>query len=481
MNRQRRSSVPFWRAGPGRESAGAAILPAHVSGRDILVVLGLHWHTILGGDLAAQARRRARKAGATHWVHAGGRAESVGTIRLARRALGTGRLGIAREAHSGAQLFARRNASGIHAMVWHLKDGRCWLALVRDGQVLGNGDTVFATPNEAALALQAAYARFGAALQCTHEAAALLPHEQAPGFQVTADAPDLPALASAATAASALQKASLGGQRVLLPAAGLCAALAMVAWWRTTQTWTPPPSPVADNIPLAVIEADRVHRWQESIDAFLRDTRVPSHLSLEALWLAIGKLPLQPAGWLLDGAQCDAMSSADWHCVARYKRLNRLADNEGFMALVPAAWQVRWTSLDEVTASFALAGPAHGLDRAMPAPATPRRFFPDADVMQRIRAAFGRIDVGPAQPVSVPAPRDASGIDLPLSAGIVLPQQRLIELQGPLRSLALIGPSLTSRIAWTKLTLRIDPAAAVSLRSSVLHATLSGTSYEIHP
>lgn|GEM_PF-377186 len=481
MNRQRRASVPFRRAGRGPGPAGAVMLPAHVSGRDILVVLGLHWHTILGGDLAAQARRRARKAGATHWVHAGGRAESVGTIRLARRALGAGRLGIAREAHSGAQLFARRNPSGIHAMVWHLEDGRCWMALARDGQVLGNGDIVFATQNEAALALQAARARFGAALQCTHEVAALLSHEQIAEFQATADAPDLPALASAATVASALQKVALGGQRVLLSAAGLCAALAMATWWRTTQTWTPPPLPVADSIPLAVIEADRVRRWQEAIDAFLRGSLVSSHPSLEALWLTLGKLPLQPAGWLLDGAQCDATSRSGWHCTVRYKRLNRLADNEGFMALVPTAWQVRWTSLDEVTASFQLAGPAHGVDRAMLASVPARRFFPDADVLQRIRAAFGRVDVGPAQPVSIPAPRDASGIELPLPPGIALPQQRLIELQGPLRSLALIGPSLTSRIAWTKLTLRIDPAAAVSIRSSVLHATFSGTSYEIHP
>lgn len=491
MRGQQRSSAPFWQARPAqarpaqarpaRESAGEAVLPARVSGRDILIVLGMQWHTILGGDLAAQARRRARRAGATHWVHAGGRAESVGTIRLARRTLAAGRLGIAREAHSGAQLFARRNPSGIHATAWRLEDGRCWLALVRDGQVLGNGDTVFETAAQAGLALQAAQARFGSALQCTHEAAALLSHDPAPGSQAEAETPDLSALASSATAASALQRVPLGGRGLLLPVAGFCGVLAMAAWWRTTQTWTPPVLPAADSPSVAELEAEGVRQWQRAVDAFLRGASVPSHQSLEALWLAIGELPVQPAGWLLEDAQCDAASGSGWHCAARYSRLNRLADNEGFMAIVPGAWQVNWTSLDEVTASFRLAAPEHGLDPMALASTSRLRFLPDADALQRIRAAFGRVDVGPAQPVAIAVPRDAAGRQLPRPPDIALPQQRLIELQGPLRSLALIGPALTARIAWTRLSLRIDPAAAVSLRSSVLLATLSGVSYEIQP
>jgi len=479
MGGQQSRTVPFWQMRPAR-AAGAVVLPAQVSGRGILVVLGMQWHTILGGDLTAQARRRARKVAATHWVHAGGRAESVGTIRLARRDLAAGRLGIAREAHSGAQLFARRSASGVHAMAWHLEDGRCWLALARDGQVLGNGDTVFETPAQAALALQAARARFGTTLQYTQEAAALLPPGPDQGV-TAAEAPDLSALAGAATAASALQKAPPGGQRVLLPAVGLCGALAVTAWWQVAQVRPRPSLPVVDSMSAAVIEADHARRWQAAIDTFLRDARMPTHSSLQALWMAIGELPLQPAGWLLDGAQCDAANEGGWHCTVRYRRLNRLAGNEGLMALVPRVWQVDWTSLDEITASFRLAAPGHGSDRIAPASMSGRRFFPDADALQRIRAAFGRVDVGPAQPVSIAAPKDDSGLDLSRPPDIVLPQQRLIELQGPLRSFVLIGPSLTTRIAWTRLSLRIDPAAATSLRSSVLLATLSGVSYEIHP
>lgn len=481
MRGQQRSSVPFWQARPGRAQGDQAMVPAQVSGREILVVLGMQWHTILGGDLAAQARRRARKAGATHWVHAGGRAESVGTIRLARRALAAGRLGIAREAHSGAQIFARRNAAGIHAMALHLEDGRCWLAIVRDGQVLGNGDTVFETPAQAGLALQAAWARFGSGLQCTGEAAALLQPDQAPGLQADGETTDLATLASSATAASALQRASLDSRRMLIPAAGLCGALAAAIWWRTTQTWTPPALPVADSLPVADIQAERADRWRQAIGAFQQGIAVAGSPSLASLWLAVGELPLQPAGWLLEGAQCEAVGGSGWHCAARYKRLNRLAGNEAFMALMPRAWQVDWTSLDEVTARFRLAAPAQGLDGLMPASVPQERFFPDADALQRIRAAFGQVSVGPPQPVPIAAPRDASGVELPLPPEVTMPQQRLIELQGPLRSLALIGPSLTARIAWTKLALRIDPAAAVSLRSSVLLATLSGVSYEIHP
>nr|MBF0684620.1 type 4b pilus protein PilO2 [Pseudomonas sp.] len=478
MGTQRYRSVPFWQAS-SRAPADQVVLPAQTSGREILVVLGMHWHTILGSDLTAQARRRARKARATHWVHAGGRAESVGTIRLARRTLGAGRLGIAREAHSGAQLFARRHPSGIHAMTWRLADGRCWLALVRDGQVLGNGDTVFNSTSQAALALQTAQARFGDALQCTREAAELLSGDPAAVLQDAMQAPELNTLASGATAASALQNSSFRRQPVLLPAAGLLIVLASVAWWYAAATLPRPSPTVVDSVPVEVAQADRASRWQDAIEDFLRNTPTPGQSSLEALWQAVGALPLRPAGWLLEGAQCEAENASGWQCSARYHRLNRLADNMGFVSRLPGTWQLHWTSLDEVTATFRVAAPAQALEHER-LEALPQRYFPDADALQCIRAAFSRVDVGQSEPVRIRPPQDAAGVDIPAPPGISLPEQRRIDLHGPLRSLALVGPSLTARIAWTKLSIRIDPAAAASLRSSVLLAALSGVSYEIH-
>jgi len=228
-----------------------------------------------------------------------------------------------------------------------------------------------------------------------------------------------------------------------------------------------------------MVQADRVAGWQDAIENFLRNTPAPGQTSLEALWQAVGAMPLQPAGWLLEDAQCEAKDAAGWQCAARYHRLNRLADNQDFVRRLPAAWTLHWTSLDGVTATFRVVAPAQALGSGA-LKALPPRYFPDADALQRIRAAFSRVDVGQPEPVRIRPPQDGAGVDMPVPPGISLPEQRRIELHGPLRSLALIGPSLTARIAWTKLSLRIDPAAAASLRSSVLVAALSGISYEMY-
>src|SRR5690625_4149413 len=67
------------------------------------LILGLQWEAILGRDLTREARRRAQRRGATHWSHAGGRAEVVGMARIHVAERSAWRMPC-----SAAQAFARR-------------------------------------------------------------------------------------------------------------------------------------------------------------------------------------------------------------------------------------------------------------------------------------------------------------------------------------------------------------------------------------
>lgn len=477
MARRRAFGWSPWRLRTQLPASQVVVLPATAQGRELFLVLGLDWHTILGKDLAAQARRKARQQQATHWVHAGGRAESVGTVRLAARALAAGRLKAPREAHAAALLFARAAGAGVHAMAWRLSDGKCWLALTRDGQVLGGGDTVFGSTDRAARALQAAQTRFGG-LQCAGDAVGLLTQPSMEGEAASFANHDLAKFAGAATPASALQSRLPGMRGVSAGVGGL--VLLAVAVSAVPSLWQgrghPEPDDTLAQTAGVPQEQDADRLWEIAITDFLAGTQLPTPQGLAMLWRTVGRMPLRPAGWLLREVRCELAQGAVWRCEANYRRLGRYASNEGFIERAWPDWTLRWSSLDDVSAVFQLPAEVAALSSSLPA-AGPR-FFPDADSLQRIRSLFSRVDVGLPQPLALAAPRDVNGSELPMPATLAIPRQRTIQLQGPMRSLALLGPSLTGRIAWRRFSLSLDPAARASMDGSILIATLSGVSYE---
>lgn len=480
------------------------LLPVSAQGRDVLIVLGMRWHTILGRDLAAQARRKVRQHGASHWVHAGGRSESVGTVRLVTRRFGgpagvgrkaASRLPANREAHSAAQLFARGAGGGTHALAWQLENGRCWLALVRDGQVLSEGDTVFDSAQQAGAALLAAQARFGELRY--HGAATTLLADQSCVSEDAGEPPfALAQLASGLGAASILQSRRIAWSG----ARGALLGLLMlgITGWLLPTTWEDLRRPARevdapyDALPQAQASPEQL--WRHALADFRTRTRLPGAQGLDGLWREVAALPLRPSGWLLREVQCAVAHADAWHCAAHYRRQLAHADNAGLVRRLQtgAGRELSWTSLDDATATFAVrvdTVPWQGHPRAEEVAAFPARdaggeagrqtrYFPHADALQDIRRLFSRVEVGPPQAVAVAAPRGDDGAQLAVPDGWSLPTQRAVRVHGPLRSMALLDASLNGRIAWNQLSLTVDPAARVDIASSPLVATLSGVSYE---
>lgn len=455
----------------------AVMLPVSAGNQDLQIVLGLQWHTILGTDLHARARRKARAAGATHWVHAGGRAESVGMAWLPRRASVMGARRTA--AHAGAQLFARGMPAGIYVLGWRLDDGRYWLAMARDGQVMGNGDAILPTRTAALEALHRAQARFGNGLRCLGAAAELLP-EAADDDRLRQGAIDPAGLAAAATAASLLQPARAAVYRLPIPVVGLLlAALAGTAtqiWWRSQAGPGSAPAELEATLDRAgPVQAEPGARGPQAAAEQPTGPRRVTARGVQQLWMALGELPAVQSGWALQRMQC-SLSGAAWNCAAGYRRLSPHALARSFAQSVPAHWRLNWDELDSVQAGFAVAADVSASVVAASAMAGPG-LMPSADVLQPLRPLLRRVEVGRPATLPLAASPDDPGDPAP-PRGVLI--QRPVTLEGPWRSIVLAAPALAAGIAWQRVAIEVRPGAHAGLTASMFMASLHGVSYASH-
>ncbi|MBU4611359.1 type 4b pilus protein PilO2 [Achromobacter sp. GG226] len=432
-------------------AAGVVRLPAFSGGRDVELVLGLAWHTILGTDLRRAAWRRAREQRATHVVHAGGRSESVGTARLAG-----GRGPLRRELHAAAQLFATQAGPGAHALVWPMEADRFWVVQARDTRVLAGGDMVTDAPG-ARLAIAQFQQRFGGEGRVcgTLEGA---------GLAASAPAPTLDALAAGCGPGSLLQTRTRAWRSLAL--APMLLAVPALAW--QTQREEAPPAADALDAPMALAPDPELVR-RDALTAALAAVSGPTVAGIAAVWQAVGDLALRPAGWRLHAVRCRHRGDAGWACEADYARAEALATAAGLTAHA-AAGHWRWQGLDQATLQFDVSAPGRSLALA-DLHVVGAGVIADADALQALRPAFAQVLVGEA--VAVPAPPGPDGL---LAAPLL--RQRDIRLRGPLRSLPLIDATLTERVVWHTLQVSFEPGARAGRDASVVMADLQGTSYE---
>lgn len=493
------------------------VVPVSTPERELLLVVGMQWHTILGSDLPAQARRKARHIGARYWVHAGGRSESVGTAALPRhrlsmrhpsnmatqhethandvwaesavspghrnegssvrqRSVRSGSVGFQKEAHSAAQIIALRHAVGVHAFTLQLPDTRYWVVVVRDGQVVNRSDVVVHTAAEAAQLLQQAIKRFGAELQLSGQSSKLLGNPSSSRTSDSGSVSELMHLALETGPRSLLRTSSAlpGGARAAMVVTAASMAVASVWYTEWRDAGAVPAGSAQPQLRLSALQTE--HRWQQYLTQWLNSAGTPSHTGMQRLWQAIGTLPVAQAGWTLQSFHCQEQG-VPWHCDARYVRSRTHASAAAFMALARPHWQVSWPQLDEASVQFKVqvARQPLDLDNLMHEPVG---LIPDADLLQAIRPLLRAIRVDAPRSVQLQPPRDGNGAVLAKPDSVPSLATREITLQAPLRSFTLLTPELTKRIAWHELVVHLQPRVEPTTKTSVLMATLRGKSFE---
>ena len=427
-----------------RSAAASPVLLVDGPGPGQVFAFGVSWFALVGSHPQAMARARARRQRATHYVVGGQGAVAGGCASLAA---GLRR----RPVHAAAQAFAGLHPDGTAACIAQLPDGRWWLVATQDGAVLARADRLYGDAGQAAEALQALSAQHPSMRQCDGAAA-------------------LAALLSGADNASLMTPVRSRWALLPLPvrafAIVLAAALVAPPAW---QAWRQP-----SRQPVAESDMSAEAAWAQAVEQFRRGRPVHSVGELSRVLASLHRLPLDVRGWLLREARCQPGQA--WTCRATYARQGSGAANDDFAAAVPAGWGVHFRPLDTAEVSWTVAGDGASLATVMP-PGAVRVERDLASVLQRARPAFNRITLGPAVAVEIPPPRDASG--RVLSAPLMPPamRQRLLALEGPLRSLALLADQPLV-VAWSSLALRLAAGRSPGLAVSALTAELQGVLYE---
>ncbi len=431
------------------------------------LILGLHWEAILGRDLTREARRRARQRGATHWSHAGGRAEVVGMTRLDAAPRPPWRTPCA-----AAQGFARLAGPGVHLAAMPLPEdlGGFWLAVVRDGQVLTGGDRVLAGDDECAQAWHTWHERFGDTLTLWGDGSPCGTAELRPLNWATL---------AAHVGPTAILHASRGGLGTPRAAAPRLAAFALASvfplaalwwWWQLDSAPTTPAAAVGESLPGPEV-------WREALANWYRDTSLPTVQTLQQLVIGVLQVPASLRGWDVQRVSCQRTERSRWQCSAAYRRATPGARQEGLVAALPDAWHVQWRDLDHFDASWSFVGAERSVSPAQLQP-DPERWFTDADRLLRWRPAWQRLEVGAVESIAL-RPRLADGQPAPpVPRGWHPPSRRSLLLYGPLRSLSVLDEALTRRIAWHALDIQFGDEPRPDLVRSALMLTLQGVLYE---
>jgi hypothetical protein len=416
-----------------------------------ILAFGLHWSAIVGSRVDFLARKKAREARATHYVHGGTGAAAVGCARLHGR--GTAGPDVRRKAcYAAAQVFAGMHAQGAAAGLLRIDQDRTWLVAARDGAVMARTDRIY--PSEAAA--QAALAE----LDLLH-----------PGVAQDARRLSIHDLAGALDPAAALWRMGSPLRRVPLPVQGavLLVALALLAppmWraWHRSAAARPPSNAV-----------DTDQAWQDALAHAAASVHIHDALQLGRLFEALRGLPMAVQGWMLESARCQPEDAA-WTCSARYARVGADATNQTLSQALPRSVRPVFSSLDEAHIVWRVPGHRQALQpTALPRASQTDLVFGSA--LQTIRPAFARIALGPTAALPVPPPRDERGTPLPAPSDLPQLQRRNVVLEGPLRSFALFAhPPATA--SWTEVSLVLHAQRRPDISHSPLTAQLQGFIYE---
>jgi len=427
----------------GARGSHAICLPMRSASASCLA-LGLRWMPVLEGEPLAQLRRRARVAGATHYVLGAAGMGGWARVPSARRKTAV---------YSAALAYARLHPLGSSVTCVPLPDGRVWVAAAHAGAVLVDADKICADESQAAAWCAALMVRFPQMTNTsvTFDDLALATSEDTRLIQRTGVWRRLPAPLK------------------VMPFV-LMAAYGIEHGGSVWQILTGPAS--------EAVKIDPEIAWTQAQAQVAGEHPIHGVDDMRAVLSGLAGLPTNVAGWALHGANCLSELSA-WRCRADYARVSHVARNADLARRVPEDWQADFGLLDQAVLSWRVANDGHSLAE-LDVAVLPRGRDTDlvyASRLQAIRPAFGLISVGKASDLAVTTPSDAEGVPLARPADLPWLRTRGFSVQGPLRSYALLTES-PPPMAWRELSLALIPDAEAGIALSRLVVRLQGVIYE---
>lgn len=413
------------------------------------LVLGLQWQPVVGRNPDSQARRKSRLHQATHLILAD---DPVATFALAWMDGTSEKDG--KPLYSAAYSFAQLFPDETVAVIKDLGEHGCWLVAAHEGSVIAGTDTIYESVGPARDELKILYQAYPQLHYLDNGAA-----------------PELALLAASADARHILHSAS-GWRRLWSAPIGILSILLLACsiWaWREYGS-----APIGDNTMLPSVDPNSA--WDSVIQAYERGRYLHGVGDTQAILRSLGDLPVRISGWALKTAECSP-AERWWQCQADYERIQPVATYNGFLSAVSTSWSTSFPDLNRAQSRWQVKSGAVPLAR---------RWLSDArqnerillSELQRMQAAFSRMEIGPSVPASIVSPVDSAGLSIGKPDGYAGYAQRRVSISGPLRSVSILLPHVAV-MSWRRLVLTLQEQDAPDLRRSRLFFTLEGTLYEI--
>lgn len=419
------------------------------------LAFGLEWLPLLESMGVREARRRAGRYRATHFVLASDTTRAVGLANIPQRSASATSNQVI---YSAAQCVATSYQNGTWVVCLSLAPNCWWLVAVHEGVVVMRTDTVASDPesfDSIIVDLRRAYPGI-VSLQSGRDN----------------EAPSLASLAQHVGVASLLQERRGGWDgfrvRVLATVAVLGVGVTIFAITngrdKTTSVDT-----------LLATKQKHEQRWLDTQQAALNKVVVHGVQGTQRLLDALYAVTVKPAGWHLKQVECIPVARA-WRCVAQFRRHHPATDVQALEAALPESWVLEARDLDQTLATWFI--PYIGLTLAqvrIPTALENRKTW--LGILQRSSLAFDRITWGEPKPVSITAPTDRQRRPLPRPEWLETYQSRTLQLSGPLRSYVLLLADLNA-IRWSRARLSITEKIVPRVRASQLHLLLEGEFHE---
>lgn len=422
-----------------------------------IVFGGITWKPLIGSNLASQSEKFAVANKATHFVAAGEHSAAVGAIKLpADKAEEKGR-----NFYSAAAIFAQAHQSGVLITTQSMADGRVWVVAAHDGVVIRDTDILLAEADALALI---------ADIKLRHTNAVVIKSE----FEAVQY---LNAKSQLAPLKSVFQKIP---KSVKILSVFVVILIGLDTSWSQYKKYKIRQAQALETSQYIDAHAE----WTNALNQWSTTVQLDGRAGLIRLYVELGDTPPKIGGWNQSEASC-TRAPTGWSCAARYEAgVN--ATNLGFIQNMPKDWTATWDGLTAAIGSWSVQVERKNINLAK------IQTIPDFSLMyistlQNVLPAFKKVALASPSVVQVEAPtvylnrgHGEELITVPYpnenTAGIELPSIQAFEIEGPLRSMAVLP--LINETVIKQLKFVVGSQGAVpSLRDSIYTAKLIGEIY----
>lgn len=390
-----------------------------VNNEQSIVFGGLAWKPVIGSGLAAQSEKLAAANKATHFVEAGEHSAAVGTIKLPAPKLKEK----GRTFYSAAAIFAQAHPSGVQIYSQEFPGDDIWVVASHDGVVISDTD-VLLTLHEAEELVEHIKQRHSLAVVVTGEFDAIM---------------HLNARTQLKPVRNALQKIPTPIKILIVILVLLLLVDTGMSEYKKYKIRKARELESSQFIDAHAEWANKLNQWATTI-------KPDGRQGLINIFFEMGKAPMKIGGWNISEATC-LPSITGWDCNARYEA-GVEATNFSFQQNLPKGWSASWGGLTTAIGNWTVNVDRKPINRAS------IQKVEDFSLMyisslQRVLPAMKRVDLSPPIPATIQAPQvyinrgngeELISVQYPIenTAGIEFPKIQTLEIEAPLRTLAVL-------------------------------------------